>query len=132
MAAVKFSRQREAIKMYLTHTKEHPTADMVYLNIREKFPNISLGTVYRNLNFLVDQGEIVKLTCGDGSDHFDGTITPHYHFICKECGKVIDLEMGSLDHINTLAAVNFNGRIDGHTTLFYGVCSDCLKVKDKI
>ena len=57
----KYSRQRESIKKYLASTKEHPTADMVYTNIRKQYPNISLGTVYRNLNLLVDHGEIINL-----------------------------------------------------------------------
>lgn len=127
MATVKFSRQRQSIKEYLEHTKDHPTADMVYLNIRQKYPNISLGTVYRNLNFLVEQGEVVRLTCGIGSDRFDGNIMPHYHFVCRNCGGVSDLEMSSLDHINTLAAAKFNGKIEGHTTFFYGMCAACLK-----
>lgn len=60
MSVTKYSRQREAIKEYLAHTKEHPTADMVYMQIRKIYPNISLGTVYRNLNFLADKGEVQK------------------------------------------------------------------------
>ena len=62
MAALKYSRQRESIKEYLRHTTEHPTADTVYGNIRKLYPNISLGTVYRNLSLLVDLGEIRKLS----------------------------------------------------------------------
>ena len=59
MAAIKYSRQREAIKHYLASTKEHPTADTVYLHVKEDFPSISLGTVYRNLNLLTDIGEAI-------------------------------------------------------------------------
>lgn len=66
MAVLKYSRQREVIKEYLMSTKEHPTADTVYMHIREQSPNISLGTVYRNLNLLTELGEIKKITCGDG------------------------------------------------------------------
>lgn len=126
MAGTKFSRQREAIKEYLLQTKEHPTADTVYMNIRAVYPNISLGTVYRNLNMLAEQGEVLKLNCRDGSDRFDGNTNPHYHFLCNNCGKVIDLEMDSIEHINVIANVGFNGRVDGHTTFFYGVCPDCI------
>ncbi len=126
MTVTKFSKQRESIKEYLIHTKEHPTADMVYFNIRQKFPNISLGTVYRNLNFLEEQGEIVRLTDGVGSDRFDGNLEPHYHFVCRKCKKFCDLEMNSLEHINTLAAANFRGKIEGHTTLFNGLCEECF------
>ena len=60
MAALKYSRQRESIKHYLMTTKEHPTADTVYMHVKKEFPNISLGTVYRNLNLLTDIGEAIK------------------------------------------------------------------------
>ena len=80
MTALKYSRQRESIKDYLMHTNAHPTADMVYLHVKEQFPNISLGTVYRNLNLLSDMGEIIKIPTPDGADRFDGRTVPHYHF----------------------------------------------------
>ena len=85
MAAMKYSRQREAIKNFLMTRKDHPTADMVYSNIRQEFPNISLGTVYRNLTLLSDIGEIQRLHFSDGVDHFDADISPHYHFVCQNC-----------------------------------------------
>ena len=91
MKTLKYSRQRESIKTCLMGRKDHPTADALYTSIREQFPNISLGTVYRNLNLLVDLGEIRKLSCGDGTDHFDYDTSPHYHFVCKECGKIMDI-----------------------------------------
>ena len=72
MATLKFSRQRESIKQYLASTKEHPTADMVYMHVKEDYPNISLGTVYRNLNLLTDIGEALKIATPDGADRFDG------------------------------------------------------------
>lgn len=125
MPAVKYSRQRESIKDYLRSTKDHPTADVVYMKVREIYPNISLGTVYRNLNFLAERGEILKLTCGDGSDHFDADIHTHNHFICRSCNRVMDLEMESIEHINVIAAANFDGVIEGHRTVFYGLCPDC-------
>ena len=71
MATLKFSRQRESIKQYLASTKEHPTADMVYMHVKEDYPNISLGTVYRNLNLLTDIGEALKITTPDGADRFE-------------------------------------------------------------
>ena len=96
MAALKYSRQREAIKEFLATRKDHPTADVVYQNIREIYPHISLGTVYRNLTLLSDIGEILRLHLSDGVDHFDADTSLHYHFICKDCGSVIDLEMDSI------------------------------------
>lgn len=129
MAELKYSRQREAIRAYLAGTKEHPTAEMVYHAIRQTYPNISLGTVYRNLNLLVETGEINKLSCGDGLEHFDYDTGSHYHFVCTDCGRVIDLEMDSIDSINKVAGSHFAGNIDGHFTYFYGKCPQCVNNK---
>lgn len=123
--ALKYSRQREVIKDFLMSRKDHPTADVVYTNVREQYPNISLGTVYRNLTLLADIGEIQRLRVGDGVDHFDADVSPHYHFVCTECGSVIDLEMDSIDNIVDIAGMNFDGRISGHVTYFYGICGNC-------
>jgi len=125
--AFKYSRQREAIKEFMMTRKDHPTADIVYMNVRKEFPNISLGTVYRNLTLLSDMGELLRLRIGDGVDHFDATITPHYHFICKDCGAVIDLDLPIMHSIDTVADESFGGRIDGHVTYFYGTCQHCLR-----
>ena len=72
MATLKYSRQRESIKEFLMTRKDHPTADVVYENVRKIYPNISLGTVYRNLSLLSELGEIQKLSNFGGADHFDG------------------------------------------------------------
>ena len=92
MAALKYSRQRESIKEFLMTRTDHPTADTVYENMKLIYPNISLGTVYRNLSLLSDLGEIKKLASFGGADRFDGRVEPHCHFMCTDCGCVIDLE----------------------------------------
>ena len=129
MTALKYSRQRESIKHYLMTTKEHPTADTVYIHVKKDFPNISLGTVYRNLNLLTDIGEAVKISTPHGGDRFDGRIEPHNHFLCTKCGRLLDLDldMHSIEEVNRLAAENFDGLIASSSTLFYGECSDCIK-----
>ncbi len=127
MQTLKYSRQREAIKEFLMSRTDHPTADIVYTNIRQEFPNISLGTVYRNLSLLSDIGEVLKLSTGEGGDRFDANVSPHYHFVCTECNRVLDLEIKNLDHINELAGVNFCGQIEGHVAYFYGKCDNCIK-----
>ena len=115
MAALKYSRQREAIKHYLASTKEHPTADTVYMHVKKEFPNISLGTVYRNLNLLTDIGEAIKISTPDGG--------------CTKCGRFLDLEldMKSIEEMNRLANDCFDGMITSSSTLFYGECSDCIR-----
>ena len=129
MKTLKYSRQRESIKTCLMGRKDHPTADALYTSIREQFPNISLGTVYRNLNLLTDLGEAVKISTPDGGDRFDGRLEPHNHFLCTKCGRLLDLDldMKSIEEVNRLAAEGFDGRIESSTTLFYGECSDCIK-----
>lgn len=130
--ALKYSRQRESIKKYLANTIEHPTADVIYNNIRKNYPNISLGTVYRNLNLLVEQGDIIKFTTGDGSDRFDANTHEHYHFLCTKCSEVSDIFMDNdfFDMINNSVAAKFSGEIFGHNTLFYGLCQECQELQD--
>lgn len=127
MKSTKYSRQRESILHYLHNTKEHPTADTIYLHVQKILPSISLGTVYRNLSQLEKHGEIQKLSSISGNDRYDGNPNPHYHFICNDCNSVFDLNMPSLDHINTLAASAFSGIIEGHVVDFYGKCENCFK-----
>ena len=126
---LKYSRQREAIKNFLAGRYDHPTAETVYFGIKDEFPNISLGTVYRNLSLLSDIGEIQKLSTGIGPDRFDGRPEPHYHFMCTHCNSVLDLKVEGLEHINVLAGQNFEGDIDGHITYFFGACPDCKNKK---
>ncbi len=129
MKILKHSRQRDSIKAFLQARHDHPTADMVYNSIREEFPNISLGTVYRNLNLLVELGEVRKLTFGDGRDHFDWDTSPHYHFICKQCDAVMDFPMEPFAEAESRTGICEIGEITGHTVYFHGICRDCLSKK---
>lgn len=129
MKMLKYSRQRESIKNCLMNRTDHPTADALYLSIREEFPNISLGTVYRNLNLLAELGEITRFTCGDGSEHFDYRTEPHYHFVCKTCGRIHDLPLSMVKDTSELLTEPFPGRIDSHMIFFYGECEMCIGKK---
>ena len=124
--ALKYSRQREAIKENLMSRRDHPTADAVYLSIREEYPNISLGTVYRNLQLLTELGELQKIRVGDGLDHFDADTHTHYHFYCNKCGAVIDMDMDAIDEINDIASKTFDGIIESHNLTFSGICGRCI------
>ena len=124
---VKHSKQRDSKLEFLRGRYDHPTAETIYENVREKFPKISLGTVYRNLALLTELGEIQTLTVENGPDRFDGNAAPHYHFICKNCNAVIDLDMPDMSHIDILAGVGFDGVIESHVAYFYGKCGECVR-----
>ena len=126
MPALKHSRQRDCIKEFLIGRYDHPTADMVYSHVREQFPNISLGTVYRNLSLLSELGEIRKITC-NGPDRFDANIMPHSHFICSCCGSVTDLSFKEEPSLEGLQPVNFHGIIEKVNLDFHGTCEACIK-----
>ena len=126
-ASRRMTKQRQAIINMLAKSKEHPTAEMIYAAVRQELPDISLGTVYRNLNLLVGSGEIQKLSFGDGADHFDARTAPHYHFVCRCCHQVSDLPMGLLTEIDHLAQRYYDGKVESHATTFYGVCGDCTR-----
>lgn len=122
---LKYSRQRESIKHYLDTHRTHPTAETVYQNVKQQFPNISLGTVYRNLNLLADRGEILRISPGNGPDHYDADCSPHYHFICKQCGAVLDIDLEHQTQLDEIATRRFNGTITNHVTHFFGLCPEC-------
>lgn len=125
IANLKHSKQRDAILEFLMTRKDHPTADTVYQNVREQFPNISLGTVYRNLTLLAEIGQIQKIAIGNGADHFDACTDPHYHFICIDCGSVQDLPVEEIDFKDKIISSGFDGSITRHITYFYGHCGEC-------
>lgn len=126
---MKYSRQRAAILSYLQSRKDHPTAESVYSNVKAQFPNISLGTVYRNLNQLAEVGMIAKHSFGAlGIDRFDYNTTSHYHFVCNCCNAVIDLplENNTFLAIEEKASRDFDGLIQEHRLYFCGICKNCL------
>ena len=121
-----YSRQREAVLEALCNTKSHPTAAWIYEQVRITLPNISLGTVYRNLSGLVEDGRIRKLSFGDASDHFDGDISVHSHFYCEHCGEISDIR---LDQSQFLGEIEKEYKVRAHNADFNitGKCSKCCQ-----
>lgn len=122
----RMTRQKKIILDILRSVKTHPTAEWIYQEARQQIPGLSLGTVYRNLNLLRDNGEIMELNYGSSQSHFDGTAANHYHFQCRECGGVYDLDLPLLKNIETKASGINGHQIDGHRLEFYGICEACL------
>ena len=119
---MRYSKQRELIINIIKGRCDHPTADMIYSSAREIEPNISLGTVYRNLKLLSDEGEIITLETVDKKLHYDGDISRHSHFICEGCGKIIDLFRPA----NTPREISDLGlTVSGEKCIYYGKCQEC-------
>jgi Fe2+ or Zn2+ uptake regulation protein len=124
-ATTRYSRQREAILKLLESTDEHPTAETIYERIRLTIPNISLGTVYRNLAFLADSGRIIKIRMRDDTLRFDARIHTHYHVQCRLSGKVDDLAMDVDPQLSDEAERLPGAMIEFHDLCFIGVCREC-------
>ena len=127
MAIQKHSDKRDAIIELLKSTREHPDADWVYFNMRKRFPNVSLGTVYRNLKQLSDNGTILRLETGS-SEHFDAFTHDHSHFVCTHCNRILDIDL-SLEAIDKTAEEQTGGEVDFHRMFFYGKCDKCTVVQ---
>ena len=94
MKKTRNTRQRGVILDILRESDEHPTAEMIYREARRVLPHISLGTVYRNLNFLRDQGTVREIRPNEGgSSRFDGMDSPHAHFHCVHCNALLDIPL---------------------------------------
>lgn len=122
----RYSKKREAILEVLRSTTEHPSADWVYQKLRPQFPDLSLGTVYRNLARFKEEGVIVSVGTVNGQERFDCMVNPHTHFICRTCGAVMDLPGFSARDLDICRISQENGvTIDHHELLFYGSCAKC-------
>lgn len=129
---MKHSKQRDLILKIIRSTKCHPNADWIYVAARKEIPNISLGTVYRNLKLLVDEGKIQELCLKNNIKRYDGDLRDHYHVSCFNCHKVEDVPhispRAKSDEIEEL----MNYQIIAHRLEFIGLCPDCQKkVKEK-
>ena len=103
---MRYSKQRDLVYEIVKNSHDHPTADTIYLKAREEMPNISLGTVYRNLTELVESNQILRVIVPGDSDHFDHTLLNHSHFLCKECKSVTDLNKVDVDDLITTIEKN--------------------------
>ena len=126
--ATKHFRKRDAILSYLRSTDVHPSADMVYARLKPEIPDLSLGTVYRNLSMFRQQGVIASVGAVNGVERFDGNTMPHVHFICTDCSAVIDMpQMQVAEQMSRLAENQLGGRVAGCSLTFTGQCSECMK-----
>lgn len=120
------TRQLEVIWEAIKDDTSHPTADQVYARVRERFPNVSLGTVYRNLQKLVADEKLQVLMLGR-SQHFDPLVTRHQHFICEKCGRVFDVLVDTRDEIKAAKLPHAGFKVTSHQVAFYGACKHCSR-----
>jgi len=130
MNMIKHSNQRDAIISCLLDRKDHPTAETIYREVKEIMPNISLGTVYRNLNQLATMNQILIVKTPYGPDRYDPNPNQHPHFFCTNCSSVLDIDIDK-DKLLSLGKESFQGKINGCIASYYGLCPNCLKENKK-
>lgn len=129
MPQVRKSRQRDAILYNLQQRCDHPTAMELYLSVREEIPSLSLGTLYRNLKGMCENGTVISLSSG-GEEHYDAVTRRHAHLRCEKCGRFYDLPQCALPSAERLLQDEYNGEIHDYSLIFFGVCTDCCKQTD--
>ncbi len=119
---MKSTKQKEAILAAVCTMRNHPTADEIYVMLRNNFPRLSLGTVYRNLNNFSQQGHIRKVFVPGAGDRFDYRLDEHAHICCEQCGKVFDIDA----EVSICPSPKESGvQVTGYKLMLYGVCSQC-------
>ncbi|MDY0110327.1 MAG: transcriptional repressor [Candidatus Krumholzibacteria bacterium] len=120
------TRQRQMVLQELRASYVHPTAGEIYQSVRDRLPNISLGTVYRNLDILLETGQAIRLASILGQEaRYDGRCEPHVHFQCHECGRIYDLN-SAWPALDDLVGKMLEGHaIAGFQLLLHGTCLEC-------
>lgn len=128
---LRHSRQRDRILSLLQNTDIHPTADWIYAQLKPEFPHLSLGTVYRNLSILTEQGLVKKIDFGSSIDRFEAQTAPHYHLICTRCGAIRDLQSPVYKDLNDRPGRLADFEIHEHRIDFFGICLACRAITSK-
>ena len=127
METTKQFRKRNAILDYLRHTDTHPSAEMVYAHLKPEYPDLSLGTVYRNLAMFKNKGDIISVGTVGGVERFDGNAAPHVHFVCTGCESVTDLPRIAVpEALNQEVSTETGGQINMCQLTFVGQCKNCV------
>ena len=119
-------RKRDAILACVRGTTTHPSAEWVFAQLKPEIIDLSLGTVYRNLALFKEQGKIISVGNVNGVERFDGNTQPHVHYVCTQCGAVLDLhDLSVPEELNTAAAQCAGSSVTGCQLTFFGVCANC-------
>lgn len=123
--SLKLTPQRIAVYDMLKNTKSHPSAEMIYNSITEKYPTMSLATVYKTLKTLVEVNLIQELNVGEGNFRYDANANPHPHVMCVKCNRVDDIDDADISIINNIIKDHTDYEIHSSKTYFYGLCPNC-------
>jgi len=127
MGSVRYSKKREAILTALQGTSSHPSAEWLYQRLIPDYPDLSLGTVYRNLAFFQKHGLAQSVGVVRGQERFDGVVVPHSHFICNCCGTVLDLpDVCPEASLEQAVSSQYGFAVQRCELTFYGICPSCL------
>lgn len=127
VASAKNFRKRNAILSYLCNTTQHPSAETIFTDLKTEIPDLSMGTVYRNLAHFKQQGMVASVATVSGVERFDANTKPHVHFICSDCDAVIDLhQLPVPESLSRQAESAIGCRVTDCQLSFTGVCRDCL------
>lgn len=126
---MKFSKQRELILNYILNSHEHLTADTIYADLKKDNPELSLGTVYRNLTKLTEIGAIKKVSLPNQVDKFDKNLEPHAHFICDDCGSITDINIPGMDKFLDKVSDEDGISIRKYDLTLNGICRKCKSKK---
>ncbi len=113
----------------LQNTNKHPSASWLYNELKTEFMDLSISSIYRNLNILLDQNLVRKIRTESSFDHYDANTDLHYHFICRLCDSIIDINVDVFKDLNNQASEATGYRIEGHRLDFYGACPSCYEEK---
>ena len=130
MTGVRMTPQRHAILSHLLDSCTHPTADEIYRSLEDRFPSMSVATVYNNLKVFIEAGLVRELTFGDVSSRFDADMSDHYHAQCERCGTIVDFDHPPLIQIEQTAAEQTSFYITGHRLEVYGICRSCVETRN--
>lgn len=124
------TKQKQLVNQIVQSSYNHLSAKQIYLEAKKGIPHISLGTVYRILNELAENHQIVRITTKSGVDHFDRLEEKkHQHFICNNCGKIIDIFHSNCSYLEEELK---NFRIEDIEITFTGLCNDCVRKESEI
>ncbi len=123
MRQIRNTPQRDIVREAMHENYNHPTAEEIFEKIHQEHPSISFATVYRNLNLLAEQGEILRLHMPEGPDHYDCTTSPHYHFLCRKCNRIQDTDIPFTEDFDHICPEGCTA--ETHVLTLIGLCQHC-------